>query len=155
MTNSGGKERSILALSSGGGHWFELLRLRPAFEGHNVRYVCTDDDYGSDVRPAPFHVVADGNRNQKIVLVLTAAQIVWLLIRHRPDVVVSTGAAPGFLSIRLASLLRIRTVWVDSIANAGELSMSGARVGPYADLWLTQVEDLARPDGPYFLGAVL
>jgi len=155
VTDKDHGKRSVIALSSGGGHWFELLRLRPAFDGQDVRYVCTDKDYRSDVGTAPFHVITDGNRNQKFALLLTASQIGWLLLRHRPDVVVSTGAAPGFLAIRLASLLRIRTVWVDSIANAGELSMSGTKVGPHADLWLTQVEDLARPEGPFYMGAVL
>ena len=33
------KPRRILAVSSGGGHWVELMRLRPAFEGHDVAFV--------------------------------------------------------------------------------------------------------------------
>jgi UDP-N-acetylglucosamine:LPS N-acetylglucosamine transferase len=155
VANKTRTNKSILALSSGGGHWFELLRLKPAFEAHDVRWVCTDDDYRADVDGAEFHVVTDGNRNQKLALLVTVAQITWLLMRHRPDVVVSTGAAPGYLAIRLASILRIHTVWVDSIANAGELSMSGSKVGPYADLWLTQIPALAQPNGPRYLGAVL
>ena len=78
-----------------------------------------------------------------------------MLLRERPDVVVSTGAAPGFLALRLGKLLRARTIWVDSIANAEELSLSGRRIGPHADLWLTQWEPLARPEGPLYRGAVL
>jgi len=36
-----------------------------------------------------------------------------------------------------------------------ELSMTGQIVRPYADLWLTQWPELAHPEGPCFIGAVL
>ncbi|MCI5150914.1 MAG: UDP-N-acetylglucosamine--LPS N-acetylglucosamine transferase, partial [Candidatus Electrothrix sp. MAN1_4] len=48
-----------------------------------------------------------------------------------------------------------RTIWIDSIANSDKLSMSGQKVGKYADLWLTQWEHLARPEGPHYHGTVI
>ena len=65
------------------------------------------------------------------------------MLRFRPDAVITTGAAPGYVALRLAKLRGCRTVWLDSIANAEESSMSGRLAQPYADLWLTQWEDLA------------
>jgi hypothetical protein len=41
--------KKILAVSSGGGHWIELLRVRPAFEGADVVYVTVRRDYAGDV----------------------------------------------------------------------------------------------------------
>ena len=64
-------------------------------------------------------------------------------------------AACGYFALRFAKLMGARTIWLDSIANVEELSMTGRLVRPYADLWLTQWPELARPDGPYFQGAVL
>ena len=84
-----------------------------------------------------------------------AIQILWILVRTRPHVIVSTGAAPGYFALRLGKLLGARTVWLDSIANAGELSMTGRLVRKYADLWLTQWPHLAGPAGPDFRGGVL
>ena len=46
-------------------------------------------------------------------------------MRLRPDVVITTGAAPGYFAVRIGKLLGARVVWVDSIANAEELSLSG------------------------------
>jgi hypothetical protein len=74
---------------------------------------------------------------------------------EKPDVVISTGAAPGYFAIRIGRLLRMRTIWIDSIANADELSMSGAKAGAFADLWLTQWPHLASQNGPKYLGNVL
>jgi hypothetical protein len=76
-------------------------------------------------------------------VVLAAVQLAWILLRFRPQAVVTTGAAPGYVALRLAKLRGCRTVWLDSIANAEEISMSARLARPYADLWLTQGEELA------------
>jgi hypothetical protein len=73
----------------------------------------------------------------------------------RPDVIVTTGAAPGYFAVRFGRLLGTRTVWVDSIANAEELSMSGRMAGKHASLWLTQWPHLAQGGGPEYRGSVL
>lgn len=39
------KRKKVLAISSGGGHFIELIRLEPAFEGHDVVYVTVDEAY--------------------------------------------------------------------------------------------------------------
>jgi UDP-N-acetylglucosamine:LPS N-acetylglucosamine transferase len=145
----------ILALSSGGGHWVQLLRLRPAFEGCDVVFATVNPAYRIDVEGASFRVIPDANRWRKVSLLRSAIGILRVLWRERPDVVVSTGAAPGYFAIRLARLFRARTIWVDSVANIDELSLSGQRAGPHATLWLTQWAHLAQPEGPRYRGSVL
>jgi UDP-N-acetylglucosamine:LPS N-acetylglucosamine transferase len=146
----------ILAISSGGGHWIQLLRLRPAFDGCRVVYATVDEGYRTDLEEkADFRVVPDSNRSQKFALILSAWSIFWLVYRLRPDVVVSTGAAPGYFGVRFGKWLGARVIWVDSIANAEELSMSGAKAGAFVDIWLTQWPHLAKKNGPKHLGNVL
>ncbi len=145
----------IVALSSGGGHWVQLLRLRPAFEDTNLIFATVHEGYRADVPGYEFRVIHDGNRSQKIALLKSAASILFLLLTEKPDVVISTGAAPGYFAIRLGKLLRMKTIWVDSVANAEELSMSGRKAGRCADLWLTQWPHLAKEGGPKCLGDVL
>jgi len=153
---TGPRKKKVLALSSGGGHWVQLLRLRPAFDGSDVTFATTRPGFAADLEPgSKFRVIPDCNRTKRLEMVVCAVSILFLLARLRPDVVVSTGAAPGYFAIWFARLLRIRTVWVDSVANAEELSLSGQRAGRHADLWLTQWEHLARPEGPRYFGSVL
>ena len=45
-----------------------------------------------------------------------------VVLRERPDVVVSTGAAPGYFALRFGRLFGARTLWLESIANVEELS---------------------------------
>jgi hypothetical protein len=145
----------ILAISSGGGHWVQLLRLRPAFDGCNVIFATVRLGYRTDIGDAEFRLISDGNRWSKIALLRSALGVLWLLVRERPDVVVSTGAAPGYFGVRFGKWLGARVIWVDSVANAEELSLSGQKAGRFADLWLTQWQHLSSPNGPQWMGSVL
>jgi peptidoglycan/xylan/chitin deacetylase (PgdA/CDA1 family) len=152
---AGDRRKRILAVASGGGHWVQLLRLRPAFAGERVAWVTVNKAYRSDVGTAPFHVVNDATRWNTLGLVRLALRVGWIVLRQRPDVVVTTGAAPGYFAVLFGKLLGARTAWIDSMANAEHLSLAGRKIGPWADLWLTQWPKLARPQGPRYEGAIL
>jgi hypothetical protein len=147
--------KNILLVASHGGHWVQLRRISPAFDGLNVRYVSTNPGVQAEVAPAPLSLVPDANLNDKLALLGLAFRMFLLLLRHRPDIVISTGAAPGFFALLFGKLLGARTIWVDSIANAEQLSVSGQKVKPFADLWLTQWPHLEGKEGPYYRGAVI
>lgn len=151
-------ENRILAVSSGGGHWTELLRLRPSFVNKEVVYATVRASYRDQIEcnACPrFYRIADVTRWNKLKWIVTAAELVWILIRERPEAVITTGALPGYMAVRLGSIFGARTIWVDSIANAGRLSRSGERAGKHVDLWLTQWQHISRPGGPYYKGAVV
>jgi UDP-N-acetylglucosamine:LPS N-acetylglucosamine transferase len=149
------RPRRILAIASGGGHWVQLLRLRPAFVGEHVAYATVHRDYRSDVGAAPFYVVPDATRWNRLGLVQLAFRVFRIMLRERPDVVVTTGAAPGYFAVVLGRLFGARTCWIDSMANVRTLSLAGKKAGRFSDLWLTQWRKLSSPEGPQFEGAVL
>ncbi|MBN1442357.1 MAG: UDP-N-acetylglucosamine--LPS N-acetylglucosamine transferase [Planctomycetes bacterium] len=147
--------KRILAVASGGGHWVQLLRISPAWQDHDVAYVTVAPGYRQYVPGRRFYTVSDAHRTNGLRLLRLALKVACIVLRERPDVVVSTGAAPGYFAVRMGKLIGARTVWIDSIANVEELSLSGRRIRRFADLWLTQWPSLARPEGPFYRGAVL
>jgi UDP-N-acetylglucosamine:LPS N-acetylglucosamine transferase len=132
-----------------------MLRLAPAFRGAMVHFATTDRSAAGQVAPAPLHVFPDANKDTPLRLVLCALRLAWLVIRIRPDVVVSTGAAGGFLAIRLARLTGARTMFIDSIANARELSVSARLALGVADRVLSQWPRVADLTGAEYRGAVI
>jgi len=147
--------KRILLVASHGGHWVQLRRMRAAFDGLERHYVSTNIGLQQEVSPDRFHRVPDANLDEKLGLIRLALAMLWIVVKTRPDVVCSTGAAPGFFALVFGKMLGAKTIWVDSCANAEQLSVSGRRVKPFADLWLTQWPHLETPDGPYYRGAVL
>lgn len=150
------KPRKIMAIASGGGHWVQMRRLKPVFEGAQVFYVSIDPSSAADVPGHRYYSIRDVSRRDRIGFAVLIGQLVRILIRERPDVVITTGSAPCLFALGLArTFLRAQTIWIDSVANAETLSASGAQAGKVADVWLTQWGHLARPDGPQYWGSVL
>lgn len=143
-------------MASGGGHWVQLRRLFPALADCDLALATVHADYVADAPVgARFYAIRDATRWNKFGLIVLAFQVLRIVLIERPQVVLSTGAAPGYLALRIGKLFGARTVWIDSIANVEHMSLSGQRIKPYADVWLTQWEHLARPEGPTFIGAVI
>ena len=146
--------KKVLAVASGGGHWVQLLRLKKAFEGNEIRYMTTNKEYQKDIGEH-LYIVTDANIWEKLKLVRMFVEVAVVIIKFRPDVVITTGAAPGFAALLFGKLFGAKTIWLDSIANAEELSSSGKKAKLVADLWLTQWEHLAKENGPLFMGKVI
>jgi exopolysaccharide biosynthesis glucuronosyltransferase PssD len=96
----------ILAICSAGGHWVQLRRLQPAWKDCHVIYVTTSesrrDEIDSEcqaeaVLPSKFYTIVDATRWEKLKLLRQFLQIIAILLKERPHVIISTGAAPGFL----------------------------------------------------------
>lgn len=138
----------LLAISSGGGHWVQLLRLKPAFANMETVYASVEPR-AQDVSPSQFHRIPDANKSTKLRLVLLTLKLALIILKVRPRVIVSTGAAPGYLAIRLGKLIGAKGLFIDSIANAERLSISGEMASRHADLMLTQWPELKQPGVDY------
>ena len=128
----------VLAIASAGGHWIELLRLMPAFQGEAIVFVSTDKSFSDSVPGHLFYNVPDANRWNKFKLMYMALCVAAIIIRLRPKTIVSTGAAPGLIGIIAGRLLGAKTIWIDSIANVEKISMSGRIALNFAHKFYTQ-----------------
>lgn len=147
--------KRILAIASGGGHWQQLMLMRPAFDGHEVTYATTLAGLPDQFDAHPFFLVPDCNRNEPVAALRCVARLAWVILRLRPQIVISTGALPGVMAIALGKLTGARTIWVDSVANAESMSASGRQARRFADLWMSQWEHVATEAGAEYAGAVL
>jgi hypothetical protein len=149
------RKTRVLAVCSAGGHWVQLSRLLPALEGSDLAIATVDTAPARATSAHRCYRIPDATRWDRFALVRLALRLLWIVLKERPDCVLSTGAAPGYFGLRFAKLVGARTLWLDSIANVERVSMAGVRVRPYADVWLTQWEHLAASDGPRYFGKVL
>ena len=153
------QRKVLLAVASAGGHWMQLRRLDEVCRRYDTVFVTTKADYREGVVGYRFFRVQDVNRWRKRDIPLACLQLFWIVWRVRPDVVLSTGALPGLLALFWGRVCGARGIWLDSIANSEELSLSGRFAGKIADLWLTQWEELAGTEGerskPEYAGKVL
>ena len=134
----------------------ELCRIRPAFAGLDVAFVSVHANYADQVRGHRFHVIRDVSRRDWWGIVVLIPQLTRIMLWERPDVVITTGSFPALCALALAkTMLRAKTIWIDSIANVERLSSSGSLARHVADVCLTQWPALQADRGPAFWGAVL
>jgi UDP-N-acetylglucosamine transferase subunit ALG13 len=166
-----GRRLKVCLAASGGGHVRQLLDLEGAWGPYDAFFVSEDTGLSRSLRErrptffvehvalgqgrlgAPLRMIAAGIRN--------AVQSARIVMRERPDVVVSTGAGSVFFTLLWARLLGARVVVIESFARFRNMSAFARLAGPLAhakvlqsaalsDRWPgTPVFDPMRPlDGP-------
>jgi UDP-N-acetylglucosamine:LPS N-acetylglucosamine transferase len=150
----------VMVACSAGGHWVQMRRILPAFEGLDLFFVgvepAADPALDPALGPARYYRVANVTRKNPQAMLGILRELRRIVRAERPDLAVTTGAGPGLLALAVAKLIGgSRTLWIDSIANTERMSLSGRLARPVADARLTQWRHLARPGGPEFWGDVL
>jgi UDP-N-acetylglucosamine:LPS N-acetylglucosamine transferase len=138
------KPLKICLAASAGGHLSQLLSLEPIWQGHQVIFISTGEMVREKLEKIGItYIVGECNREHPIKTFGVMLKCLRIILRQRPDVVLSTGAAAGFLMCFWGKLFGAKIIWLDSIANAEKLSMSGRMIRPFADLILSQWPDVA------------
>ncbi|WP_336973140.1 glucuronosyltransferase [Sphingobium aromaticiconvertens] len=154
-SQQGDRKIKVLAASSAGGHWEQLMLLRPALEKFTVVFATSNPQLGERHGLRGVLALPESNRNRPL-RVLRCIVHAWRLVREvRPDVVITTGALPGLLVLICGRVSGAHTIWLDSVANSERLSMSGRWARFFASRWLTQWAPLSGRHGPEFVGALL
>ena len=145
----------VLCVASTGGHFVQLTKIMAGLPSGRAHFVSTARGDASLLVGYSHETIPEASRTSRLSLARCAWRILRILLRHRPSLVVSTGAAPGYLAVRLGHLLGARTVWIDSVANVEEVSMAGRLARPHSDLFLVQWPHLAEAGQGEYRGSVL
>lgn len=156
------RELKLVVGASAGGHATELLILLDAAKGiwpvEPSVYITTMQIAAEDFakRSKPVHVIGECDRRKPLQAIVVLFRTLWLAIQERPDAVVTTGSMPLAMFCVWAKLLGAKIVWIDSVAQIDEMSVSGRLMRRVADLCLAQWPDVAaRNANVEYAGEVL
>jgi UDP-N-acetylglucosamine transferase subunit ALG13 len=148
--------------ASGGGHVRQLLDLEGAWSEHEAFFVSEDTGLSRSLaqrRPtyfvthvalgqgrlgAPLHMVASAFRN--------AVESLRIVLKTRPEAVISTGAGSVFFVVFWARLLGAKIVVIESFARFENMSAFARLAGPFAQVKILQSAALSKfwPKAPVF-----
>lgn len=146
--------KRVLAIASGGGHFIQLMRLAPAWEGQQVSIATVDPSSRALAGDVPFFTFRDVSRADWWNIPAVTLDIARILMAVRPQVIITTGALPGLIACTLARPFGVKSLWVDSIANSEVLSGSGGLAGRVCSQVVTQWPHLATDEVEHW-GSVL
>ena len=147
----------ICLVASAGGHLNQLLELAESWEGYDIFFITTSKVVKNQLGTnGKVYVIGECNRRHPMRVLKVLLLSIAIIIRERPRVVMSTGAACGCIVCFLGKLIGAKIVWLDSITNIGKLSLSGRMVRHIANLFLVQWPELAeRYKDVEYVGAVI
>ena len=153
------KDRTIhiCVVASSGGHLTQLLQIREAWSEFPACYASTSQiSLNSLELKGRAYLIEEASRKRVLKTLITLLQCCWIIFRERPNVVISSGSGSGCLMCIIGKLSGAKIVWLDSIANAACLSLSGRIIRPFADLCLSQWPEVAKKyKGVEYLGTVI
>lgn len=134
----------LALVCSSGGHLFELYCIRDFWNKKNRFWISfpTDDAKTLLNNEDVFWAYFPTNRN--IVNLIKNLFLAFRLLReNKPDVIISTGAGIAVPFIIIGRLLKIKSVYLESIARNQQLSLSARLIYPFVDKILVQWPELA------------
>jgi len=151
------KKMKICLAASAGGHTSQLLKISESWNGYDTFCVTTTKVVKEQLQKyGNVYIVGECNRQRFLRVIMVFVRCIRIILREKPDVVISTGAAVGYIICFLGKLFGAKVVWVDSITNVDRISLSGRLVRHIADLFLVQWPELAeRYSNVEYVGAVI
>jgi UDP-N-acetylglucosamine:LPS N-acetylglucosamine transferase len=125
----------VLLVCSSGGHFKGLFQLEPFWSRHSRRWVTFDTPTTRMALEGEQVHWAYSPTNRNLPNLLRNTLLSWsVLLHHRPDLILSTGAGVAVPFLILGKLLGHRTVFVESITRIETLSLSARLALPFIDV---------------------
>ena len=125
-----------------------MQRLMPAFEGRDYFFVTFKSDYSRHLERAYLIEYKLGYIRERLTWLKTAFIALRILLKERPQVVISTGG--GEIAIPfcyIGKLLGAKVIFIETLARVTTRSAAGKLIYPLADLFLVQWETLLKRYG--------
>lgn len=138
----------LCLVCSQGGHFNEMMRLSNVYESHNYFFVTHASDATKNLKNG-YRIKFDGwNLMGKILLTKIMIKAIYILLKEKPDVIISTGA--GEIAVPfcyIGKMMGIRIIFIDTLARITTPSGGGRLIYPIADLFLVQWKPLLTKYG--------
>lgn len=140
------KQPKICFISSSGGHFSELNKLKSiADENNSFLVVEKTKNFSTDFCKKVYYI-PETNRKEWFFIIrflFLCIREFFIFIKERPDIVLTAGALASFPMAKFAKMFRKKVIYIESYARVNELSLTGKKMYGIADLFLVQWPQLA------------
>ena len=122
--------KKICLISSSGGHFEQLLMLRK-LEKNNKIFIVTEKTKYNKKDKKINHFVMQVNRKEPLFVIkmgLIALKSIYIFIKERPDVIISTGVLAAIPMIFIGNIFKKKVIYIESFAKINSPTMTGKLV---------------------------
>ena len=134
------KEKPMICLvSSSGGHWEQLKKLKPLIEKYDGFMVTEKTQFEADAK----YLMLQTDLKDKFMLpkmIVNSLSAIRIWIKERPDFVVTTGTLIAYPFYILTILTRKKFVFIETFGRADMPTVAGKMMEKHSDLFIVQWE---------------
>lgn len=147
----------ICFAASSGGHYEQLLMLRPLMDKYDSFVITEETLYKSELQGKKTYYLKQVNRREKTFLfcmLINTIRSLNIYIREKPDVVISTGVLAVIPICLIAKLFGRKLIYIESFAKVTSSTLSGKLLYKFADRFYVQWEPMLEvfPNAVYLGG---
>lgn len=151
------KQKKICFAASSGGHFEQILMLNPLMERYESFILTEKTSYRVNVKGRKVYYLPQINRKEKFFpfkIIGNAVCSLYLFLKERPDVVISTGVLAMIPMCLLAKLFRRKLIYIESFAKVTTPTETGKLMYKLADQFYVQWPQMKRvfPNAIYLGG---
>lgn len=139
------KNKKVCFAASSGGHFEQLLMLKPLMERYNSFIVTEKTTYKLAVTNEKIYYMHQVNRKERLFLLWMFINIIkslWVFIKEQPDVVITTGVLAVIPISLLSKLCGKKMIYIESFAKVTSGTRTGKLLYKYADQFYVQWEPM-------------
>jgi len=141
------KEITVCLASSSGGHFEQLMMLKPLLEKYGGYVVTEKSGYEVKVGDFPIKYVLPINRTDKTFFLKFLANIVkslCIIVSNKPDYIISTGALAAVPLMMWTKIFGGKVIYIESFAKINSPNISGKIAYKFADQFYVQWESMKK-----------
>ena len=135
------RKKKICFAASSGGHYEQLLMLKPLMEKHDSFVITEETAYRADIADERIYYLQQVNRKEKIVIlrmVFNAVKSLGIYIREKPDIVICTGVLAMIPICLIAKMAGKKLIYIESFAKVTSATETGKLLYKFADRFYVQ-----------------
>lgn len=149
--------KKICFIASSGGHYEQLLMLKPLMQEFDSFVVTEKTSYGATAKGQKMYYLYQVNRKEKtfiLYMLLNALKSLSIFLKERPDVVICTGVLATIPMCLLAKLFGRQLIYIESFAKVKSPTETGKLMYKFADQFYVQWETMLEiyPNAIYIGG---
>ena len=131
----------ICFAASSGGHFEQLMMLRPLMEKHDSFVVTEKTAYATDVKGIRTYYMMQVNREEKscfLKLLANAWKSLRIYFAEKPDVIICTGVLAMIPMCLICKLFGKKLIFIESFAKVTSPTLTGKLLYRFADQFYVQ-----------------
>lgn len=152
------KKMKICFAASSGGHFEQLMLLKPLMEKYDSIILTEKTNYSLESTGKKRYHLRQVNRKEKLFifsLISNAFKSLWIYIKERPKIVICTGVLAMIPMCLIVKLFGGQLIYIESFAKITSPTKTGEFLYKYADRFYVQWESMREffPDS-VFIGGI-